>query len=71
MFAGGGLTMGQVIGQSDSHATRAATTPYEPSHLLATVFHSLFDVGQLRLQTGIPREITRLVETSQPIDGLV
>jgi uncharacterized protein (DUF1501 family) len=71
VFAGGGLNMGQVIGQSDPHATRPATTPYDPSHLLATIFHSLFDVGKLRLDSSIPREIIRLAEAAQPIDGLL
>jgi uncharacterized protein (DUF1501 family) len=71
LFAGGGLKMGQVIGQSDAHATLPASTPYNPSHLLATIFHALFDVGQLRLATNVPREIVRLAEDAQPIDGLV
>lgn len=71
VFAGGGLNMGQVIGQSDPHATRPATKPYDPTNLLATIFHSLFDIGQLRLESSIPREIIRLTETSQPIDGLI
>jgi uncharacterized protein (DUF1501 family) len=71
VFAGGGLSVGQVIGQSDPHATRAVATPYDPSHLLATVLHSLFDIGKLRLESSIPREIVRLTETGQPIDGLL
>ena len=33
--------------------------------------HTLFDIGQLRLQTNIPREIVRLAEAAEPIDGLV
>jgi uncharacterized protein (DUF1501 family) len=71
LFAGGGLKMGQVIGQSDAHASQPTGTPYNPSHLLATIVHSLFDVGQLRLQSGIPREIVQLAENGQPIDGLM
>jgi uncharacterized protein (DUF1501 family) len=71
VFAGAGIRGGQVIGQSDPHATKAATTPYTPKHLLATVLHTLFDVGQLRLQSNIPREIVKLTESSEPIDGLL
>jgi uncharacterized protein (DUF1501 family) len=71
VFAGGGLKMGQVIGQSDAHATRPATEPYDPTHLLATVFHTLFDLGQLRLESGIPSDIVRLAESTEPIAGLV
>jgi len=71
LFAGGGLNMGQVIGQSDAHAAQPASTPYNPKHLLAVILHSLFDVGQLRLQSGVPREIVRLAENSELIDGLL
>jgi uncharacterized protein (DUF1501 family) len=71
LFAGGGLKMGQTIGQSDAHAAQPAGTPYEPKHLLGTLLHSLFNVGELRLQANVPREIVRLAETSQPIDGLL
>jgi hypothetical protein len=71
VFAGGGLSMGQVIGQSDEQATRPATTPYGPHNLLATVLHTLFDTGTLRITPGVPREIVRMVETGQPIDHLL
>ena len=70
LLAGGGLRHGQIIGQTDATASRATTTPYRPEHLLATILHTLFDVGQLRLEQNIPREIVRLAETTQPIDGL-
>lgn len=70
LLAGGGLRHGQIIGQTDATASRATTTPYRPDHLMATILHSLFDVGRLRLEQNIPREIVRLAETTQPIDGL-
>jgi uncharacterized protein (DUF1501 family) len=70
VFAGGGLRMGQVIGQSDEHAGRPMTKEYTPEHLLATVMHTLFDVPQLRLQSDLPREIVRLTETGEPIAEL-
>ena len=71
LIAGGGLKMGQVIGQSDSHATRAVGESYRPPHLLATIMHTLFDVGRLRLEQNVPREIIRFAETSRPIDNLL
>lgn len=40
-LAGGGLKMGQVIGESDSKATRPQTRPITPQDLMATVFHVL------------------------------
>lgn len=69
LVAGGGLKMGQVIGKSDSKATKPSSTPYEPTHLLATVLHTLFDVAQLRLRTDVPREISQLGE-KDPITPL-
>jgi hypothetical protein len=71
LFAGGGLKMGQVIGQSDSHATKPATEPYTPKHLLATVMHTLFDLGELRLQPGVPRELLKILEDNPPIQPLL
>lgn len=68
LMFGGGLKMGQIIGQSDSQAARPATEPYRPGHLAATIMHTLFDVGQLRLEQNVPREIVRLAEANRPID---
>lgn len=71
LVAGGGLKMGQVIGQSDSQASRAIGESYRPQHLLATILHTLFDVGRLRLEQQVPREIIRFAEASQPIEHLL
>lgn len=71
LLYGGGLKMGQVIGQSDSSASRPATEPYTPSHLMATLFHTLFDVGKLRLDSSLPTEVVRLIEQGKPIHELI
>jgi uncharacterized protein (DUF1501 family) len=71
LLAGGGLKMGQVIGQSDGQASRPTTEPYEPKHLLGTIVHTLFDVGQLRLEQGVPRELLQFIEQARPIGELV
>jgi hypothetical protein len=71
LLFGGGLKTGQVIGQSDHHAALAQTEPYRPRHLVATVMHTLFDVGRLRLEQNVPREIVRLAEQSKPIDHVL
>jgi uncharacterized protein (DUF1501 family) len=71
LLAGGGLTMGRVIGASDSHASRPNTDPYEPKHLMATIVHTLFDIGKLRLESGVPRELLKFIEESPPIPELV
>jgi len=71
LLAGGGVRTGQVIGQSDRTASRPATTPFSPKHLLGTVMHSLFDVGQLRLARGVPGEVAKIITDSEPITGLL
>ncbi len=70
-FAGGGLNMGQVIGQSDRQAAQPMTSPYTTSHLMGTIMQTLFDVGEMRLVSGIPPQIRRLVEESVSIPELI
>ena len=70
-FAGGGLSMGQVIGQSTSKAEAPATTPVTLDQVLSNVMHYLFDLARLRLQAGVPREISRALEESTPIKELI
>jgi uncharacterized protein (DUF1501 family) len=69
LLAGGGLKMGQVIGQSDRHAGAPASVPVTNQHVIATILHTLFDVGKLRVLRGLPRELARLTEWD-PIPGL-
>lgn len=71
VFAGGGLKMGQIIGQSDDHATRASTTPYRPPHLLATIMNVLFDVGELRLFPGNFGSGQKVIVNGEPIPELI
>ncbi|MEX2214278.1 MAG: DUF1501 domain-containing protein [Phycisphaeraceae bacterium] len=70
IFAGGGLKMGQVIGQSDANCTVPNSEAYQPEHLMATVMNYLFDPAELRLQPNLPREILTLVEKGKPIREL-
>ncbi len=67
VFAGGGLRMGQVIGQSDRQAGVPATQTYTPSHLFSTVMHTLFDVGQVRVAREVPRNILDAINATTPI----
>ena len=71
LLSGGGLNMGQVIGQSDSRVSVPASDPYEPEHLLGTIMHTLFDIGTLRVVPGVPRDILAAVENTRPIPALV
>ncbi len=71
VFSGGGLPMGQVIGSSDNHATRAATRPYRPENMLATIMNVLFDIGELRIARGIPNDAREVITDGEPIRELV
>jgi hypothetical protein len=71
LLAGGGLKMGQVLGQSNRQAGEPQTEPDRIQHLVATILHTLFDVGELRLVPGAPREIAQTMTALQPIPGLL
>lgn len=70
-LAGGGLRMGQVIGQSDRHAGQPAADPVRPSNLVSTITHTLFDIGQLRLETGVSDDLVKKLAESEPIRALM
>jgi hypothetical protein len=70
LIYGGGLEMGQVIGRSTKDAGEPASEPVGIPNLIATVLHALFDVGRLRLASGLPPEILRLAESARPIEEL-
>lgn len=71
MLYGGGTNPGAVIGQSTKDAAKPLTKPWGIDNLLATMFHSLFDVGELRLQQNLPVDLIRLLTGGKPIDGLL
>ncbi len=70
VFAGGGLTMGQVIGRSTEKAEEPASDPISPADMMATVMHTLFDVGTMRLDSNVPRGISQHIERGQRIEEL-
>ncbi|MCU0878793.1 MAG: DUF1501 domain-containing protein, partial [Pirellulaceae bacterium] len=67
---GGGYPRGQVIGSSSRDAGEPASDPFGNENLLATVMHTLLDLGQVRLMTGLPQDLLRALTTPQPIAGL-
>jgi hypothetical protein len=56
-LAGGGLKMGQVIGESTAKAETPKTTPIAPLDLMATVFHVL----------GIPKDLHYKDPSGRPV----
>jgi hypothetical protein len=61
-LAGGGLKMGQVVGESSAKAEVPKTTPITPQDLMATVFHVL----------GLPQDLHYKDQSGRPmpmIDG--
>jgi len=69
-LAGGGLKMGQIVGESDSKAYRPATQAISPQDLMATVFHVLGidTTRQFVNQSGRP---VYMIEGGQPIAELI
>jgi hypothetical protein len=68
-LAGGGLKMGQVIGQSDKTASAPVSQRYTPKDLMATILHTLLDPGKVRLVPGLGR-VANVVSDGEPIHGL-
>lgn len=71
LLTGGGLNMGQVIGRSDRNAGSPASSPVTVQNLVSTIMHTLFDVGELRVVPGLPREIALTMPGWEPIPGLL
>jgi uncharacterized protein (DUF1501 family) len=71
MIYGGGLQMGQVIGQSTKDGGEPADQPITISDLVAAILHQLINVGEARLIDGLPSSLLTLLGTGTPIRGLV
>jgi len=70
VLAGGGLHHGQVIGDSDPRGAAPATEPITIHDLHATVMHTLFDVGRLRLDVSLPPRVQDRAAHGTPIREL-
>jgi hypothetical protein len=70
LLVGGGLPMGQVLGQSSRDGSEPQTEPITGRHLNATLLHTLFDIGQLRLVPNLPSEFSQVMASWPPIPGL-
>lgn len=71
MIYGGGLKMGQVIGQSARNGGEPASEPITIPDLIATIMHTLVDVGEARITDGLPPSLLNVLSRGEPIRGLV
>lgn len=71
LFSGGGLKMGQVIGRSTADGGKPADDPVRLQDLYATIMHTLFNIGEVRLVRGLGGDVTRLITEGDPIRQLV
>ncbi len=69
-LAGGGLKMGQVVGESAEKVDVPKTTPIRPQDLMATIFHVMGIDRRIQFtnQAGRP---TYMIEDGKPIEELV
>lgn len=70
LLHGGGLPGGQVIGASDRQGGEPDSTAFGPPHLISTILNTVLDLGELRLETAVAPEVTRLI-SHDPIPGTV
>ena len=70
MLYGGGLKSGQVIGTSSRDGGQPASEPVTISNLMSTIVHSLLDVDQVRVTSGLPRNLQEAIARGTPIAGL-
>ncbi len=68
---GGGITHGQVIGQSNRDGGEPSSSPIRMQNLVSTIMHSLLHVGEVRLMENMPSDVLRVITESDPIPGLV
>ena len=71
LLYGGGLRMGAVIGQSTRDGGEPAEDRVTMADLMATIMHTILDVGEVRLTDGLPNNLLELVTRGGPIKGLV
>jgi uncharacterized protein (DUF1501 family) len=69
-LSGGGLKVGQIVGQSSAKADVPKSTPISPQDLIATVFHVLGVPIDLSYTDPSGRPVT-LIDNGKPIEDLM
>lgn len=70
-FAGGGLPMGQVIGETDNRAAVPVGQVVTSGNVFATIMGTLLDLSELRVTAGAPTDIVRYLGEHEPIPQLM
>ncbi len=70
MFYGGGVTSGQVIGESTRDGGEPATRPVTSADLLATVMSNVLDLEAVKTDPNVSIEVRRALLAGKPIPGL-
>lgn len=70
LMHGGGITHGQIIGQSNRDGGEPASNPQRIPNLISTIMHTLLHVGDVRVAPGLPTDVNRVISETQPIPGL-
>jgi hypothetical protein len=60
-----------VVGKSTARAEEPASEPIRMNDMLATLLHTAYDLGEVRVQRGLPREMLALIDSGKPIPELV
>jgi uncharacterized protein (DUF1501 family) len=71
LLFGGGLRMGQVIGQSSRDGGTPASQPLTRRNLISTIMHTLLDPGQVRVRRDVPPDVTRVITEGEPLPQLL
>jgi hypothetical protein len=71
MLYGGGLTHGQIIGESTRDGGSPVGQPLTPDDVLATICHTLFNFGQARLLPGLPNDLRQALDRIEKMTGVL
>ena len=70
MLSGGGIGSGQIVGQSTRDGGEPLTDAVDSGNLISTILHTLLDIPELRLRTGLSADLVRFVTSGRPIPRL-
>lgn len=71
MLYGGAITDGQVVGRSTRDGGESVDTPLTPTNVISTIFHTLYDFGQVRLIPDLPADLRRAFEKLEQTRGVL